>query len=67
MDEIISENITNYQTILQCGFQKIPDGCYINIKGKLYVPLPKELRNSAKGLINIKNKDNKHFNPQDKY
>ena len=54
---------------------------YINIvnynplKGSSYIKLPQELRNSAKGLINMKNKDNecfrwchiRHLNPQDKY
>ena len=54
---------------------------YINIvnynplKGSSYIKLPLELRNSAKGLINMKNKDNecfrwchiRHLNPQDKY
>ena len=53
---------------------------YINIvnynplKGSSYIKLPQELRNSAKGLINMKNKDNecfrwchiRHLNPQDK-
>ena len=53
---------------------------YINIvnynplKGSSYIELPQELRNSAKGLINMKNMDNKcfrwchirHLNPQDK-
>ena len=53
---------------------------YINIvnynplKGSSYIELPQELRNSAKGLINMKNKDNecfrwchiRHLNPQDK-
>ena len=53
---------------------------YINIaiynplKGSSYIELPKELRHSAKGLINMKNKDNecfrwchiRHLNPQDK-
>ena len=53
---------------------------YINIvkykplKGKSYIQLPQELRNSAKGLINMKNNDNecfrwchiRHLNPQDK-
>ena len=51
---------------------------YINIvnynplKGSSYIELPQELRNSAKGLINMKNKDNecfrwchiRHLNPQ---
>ena len=53
---------------------------YINIvnynplKGSSYIELPQELQNSAKGLINMKNKDNecfrwchiRHSNPQDK-
>ena len=53
---------------------------YINIvnynplKGSSYIKLPQELRNSAKGLINMKNNDNecfrwchiRHLNPQDK-
>ena len=53
---------------------------YINIvkyeptKGSSYIKLPEELRNSLKGLINIKNEDNECFrwchirnlNPQDK-
>ena len=53
---------------------------YINIvnynplKGSSYIELPQELRNSAKGLINMKNKDNecfrwchiRHLNLQDK-
>ena len=48
---------------------------YEPIKGSSYIQLPKELRNSAKGLINLKNIDNecfrwchiRHLNPQDKY
>ena len=54
---------------------------YINVvkyepmKGSSYIKLPLELRNSAKGLINMKNEDNecfrwchiRHLNPQDKY
>ena len=54
---------------------------YINVvkyepmKGSSYIKLPTELRNSAKGLINMKNEDNecfrwchiRHLNPQDKY
>ena len=46
---------------------------YRPLKGSSYIPLPKELQNSAKGLINLKNKDNecfrwchiRHLNPQD--
>ena len=57
------------------------DNHYINIvqyepmKGSSYIELPQELRNSRKGLINMKNEDNecfrwchiRHLNPQDKY
>ena len=57
------------------------DNHYLNIvkyqpmRGSSYIQLPQELRNSAKGLINIQNKDNKcflwchirHLNPQAKY
>ena len=47
---------------------------YEPMKGSSYIKLPTELRNSAKGLINIKNSDNecfrwchiRHLNPQDK-
>ena len=56
------------------------DSNYINIviyqplNGSSYIELPTELRNSKKGLINIKNKDDKcfrlchvrHLNPQEK-
>ena len=34
---------------------------YIPLKGNSYLPLPVELRNSKKGLINIKNEDDKCF------
>ena len=48
---------------------------YEPIKGNSYIQLPEELRNSAKGLINLKNNDKKcflwchirHLNHQDKY
>ena len=57
------------------------DNHYLNIvkyqpmKGNSYIKLPQELRNSSKGLINMKNEDNecfrwchiRHLNPQDKY
>ena len=57
------------------------DDRYINIviykplKGSSYIELPPELKNSAKGLINLQNKDNqcfrwghiRHLNPQQKY
>ena len=56
------------------------DNHYLNIvqykpmKGSSYIKLPQELRNSSKGLINMKNEDNecfrwchiRHLNPQDK-
>ena len=56
------------------------DNHYLNVvkyepmKGSSYITLPQELRNSKKGLINMKNEDNKCFrwchirrlNPQDK-
>ena len=34
---------------------------YIPLRGDSYIPLPKELRNSKKGLINLQNDDNKCF------
>ncbi|KAL9954736.1 hypothetical protein ACROYT_G042310 [Oculina patagonica] len=48
---------------------------YEPIKGSSYIRLPQELRNSSKGLINMKNEDNecfrwchiRHLNPQEKY
>ena len=57
------------------------DSHYLNIvkykpmSGSSYIQLPNELRNSKKGLINMKNEDNECFrwchiryiNPQDKY
>ena len=59
---------------------KSVDGHYINLtkyeplKGTSYIELPTELKNPAKGLINLKNKDNecfrwchiRHLNPQEK-
>ena len=47
---------------------------YKSLKGSSYIKLPKELQNSVKGLINIKNEDNecfrwchiRHLNPQQK-
>ena len=59
---------------------KSVDAHYLNIvkyepmKGSSYIQLPTELRNSAKGLINLKNDDNecfrwchiRHLNPQAK-
>ena len=48
---------------------------YEPMKGSSYIKLPQELRNSVKGLINMKNDDNecfrrchiRHLNPQAKY
>ena len=48
---------------------------YKPMNGSSYIQLPNELRNSKKGLINMKNEDNecfrwchiRHLNPQDKY
>ena len=48
---------------------------YKPMNGSSYIQLPSELRNSAKGLINMKNEDNecfrwchiRHLNPQEKY
>lgn len=34
---------------------------YIPLKGNSYIPLPEELQNSRKGLINIKNYDDECF------
>ena len=81
---------TSKQTILNKIAQWISEGSgwtiqsidnhYLNIvkykpmNGSSYIQLPSELRNSAKGLINMKNEDNecfrwchvRHLNPQDK-
>ena len=46
---------------------KSVDGHFINVvryrplRGSSYIPLPKELQNSAKGIINMKNNDNECF------
>ena len=59
---------------------KSVDGHFINVikyrplRGYSYIPLPKELQNPAKGIINMKNNDNecfrwchiRHLLPQDK-
>ena len=47
---------------------------YDSLKGSSYIPLPVELRNSSRGLVNLKNEDNECFrwchirylNPQEK-
>ena len=73
-------NDTQIELALGWTVQSV-DNHYINIvkyepmKGSSYIKLPTELRNSAKGLINMKNEDNecfrwchiRHLNPQDKY
>ena len=46
---------------------KLTESQYINIStyrpwsGSSYIDIPIELKSSRKGLINIKNKDNKYF------
>ena len=58
------ESVDNHLNIVQ----------YQPMKGSSYIKLPQELRNSKKGLINMKNEDNECFrwchirqlNPQDK-
>ena len=60
-------------TILSIENHYINIANYSPLKGSSYIELPQELRNSAKGLINMKNKDNecfrwchiRHLNPQD--
>ena len=47
---------------------------YVPLRGRSYLPLPEELRNSMHGIINLKNEDNKfaiwcivrHRNPRKK-
>ena len=36
---------------------------YTPLRGSSYLPLPKELRNPMKGLINLQNEDEKCFSP----
>ena len=49
-----------------CTIDQI-DGLYINtssyepLLGRSYISLPEELKNSMKGLINLKNNDHKFF------
>jgi len=78
-EQIIKKNIAQW---LSEGFGliiKSVDKHYLNIvkykpiKGSSYIQLPKELRNSKKGLVSMKNKDNecfrwshiRHLNPQE--
>ena len=42
-------------------FQYITISIYRTLSGRSYIILPAELRSSRKGLINIKNKDQKYF------
>ena len=89
-DEIGSELSISQKEILNTIYSWVSEGSewitdkidsnYINIvvyqplHGSSYIDLPNELKNSAKGLINIKNKDDecfrwchiKHLNPQRK-
>ena len=89
--EIVEKLKLSQQQILNIIAQWISEGSgwtiesvdshYLNIvqykpmNGSSYIKLPIELRNSAKGLINMKNEDNecfrwrniRHLNPQDKY
>ncbi|KAL9959301.1 hypothetical protein ACROYT_G032614 [Oculina patagonica] len=89
--EIVESLQTSKQHILNFVAQWISEGSgwtiesvdnhYLNIvkyepmKGSSYIQLPPELRNSSKGLINMKNEDNECFrwshirylNPQEKY
>ena len=81
MRNIIIEKINNYVDRGSGGTVHSVDDHYINIVkyqpvgGSSYIPLPKELQNSKKGLINMKNYDNqcfrwchiRHLNPQEKY
>ena len=48
---IIEEILNHYINIVS----------YIPLRGNSYIPLSKELRNSKKGLINLKNEDNRCF------
>ena len=83
--KISSENIINKiaQWISEGSEWTIEsiDSHYLNIakyepmKGSSYIQLPSELRNSKKGLVNMKNEDNecfrwchiRHSNPQERY
>ena len=62
---IIEEILQHYVNIVK----------YVPLRGNSYMPIPEELRNSKRGLINLKNEDDKcflwchvrHLNPQKKY
>ena len=47
----IEEILGHYINIVKC----------VPLRGNSYLPLPEELRNSKKGLINLKNEDQKCF------
>ena len=80
-EDVIMNNIDKWVYQGSGWIVKSVDGHYLNIvkykpmSGSSYIKLPSELRNSKKGLINIKNKDNecfrwchiRHINPQKKY
>ena len=80
MKERIMDKIDEFTSIGSGWLLDGIDGLFINIwyydpiSGGTYCELPKELQNSAKGLINLKNEDNecfrwchiRHLNPQAK-
>ena len=80
-EEVIMDNIDKWVSEGSGWIIQSVDAHYLNvvkykpIQGSSYIKLPSELRNSKKGLINIKNKDNecfrwchiRHINPQKKY
>ena len=66
-EEVILERIAKWISQGSGWTIEVVDNHYINIvsyiplRGNSYIPLPKELRNSKKGLINLKNDENKCF------
>ena len=63
----ISCKIDNWINEGSCWIVESIDGEYVNISaysplvGSTYIELPDELKNSMKGVISIKNNDNKYF------
>ena len=61
-------------TIRSLDEHYINTAVYDPLKGSSYIPLPVELRNSSRGLVNLKNEDNeclrwchiRYLNPQEK-
>ena len=61
-------------TISSLDEHYINTAVYDPLKGSSYIPLPVELRNSSRGLVNLKNEDNeclrwchiRYLNPQEK-